>query len=84
MWGWVFDIKFIISETIICRKYKCFKRDKESEEEDLTISTQFQQFLDDMSTDEESDISLSNDSENDLNEVDLFHDDEDYYYLWLK
>ena len=71
---------FLHNNLIICRKCKCFKRDKESEEEDLTISTQF---LDDMSTDEESDISLSNDSENDLNEfeVDLFHDDDDYYYL---
>ena len=72
---------FLHNNLIICRKCKCFKRDKESEEEDLTISTQFQQFLDDMSTDEESDISLSNDSENNLNEVDLFHDDDDYYYL---
>ena len=67
-----------IPNMIICRKCKCFKRHIESEDENLMISTQFQNFLDDMLSDGESEysnISLSSSSENNLSEL----DDMDYY-----
>ena len=79
MLGWGFDNSLRISKIIIHRKCKCFKRDRESEDENLTISTQFQHLLDDMSTDEDSensDSSHSTSSENNLSEI----DDVDYYF----
>ena len=57
-----------ISKIIIFRKCNCFKRHRESEGENLTISTQYQNYLDDMSSDEESERSSS--SENDFSELD--------------
>ena len=78
LFGWGFDNNLRIPNMIICRKCKCFKRHRESEDENLMISTQFQNFLDDVSSDGESEysnISLSSSSENNLSEL----DDMDYY-----
>ena len=72
--NFVYNCNFIF-KTIVFRKCKCFKRDRESDDEDLSLSTQFQQFLDDLSSDEESvnsiqDVSLSSNSENNLSDFD--------------
>ena len=74
-------------KTINFRKCKCFKRDKESDDEDLTMSTQFQKFLDDISTDEESEdsiqnMSISSISENNLSDLEFetVYDNPDYFW----
>ena len=79
LYSWGFDNNLTISKIIICRKCNCFKRHKESEGENLTMSTQYQNYLDDMTSDGESEhsssSSSSSSSENNLSEL----DDVDYY-----
>ena len=41
---------------LTCKKCNCFKRQKYSEFENLAASSQYQQDLDDLSTDENSDL----------------------------
>ena len=69
---------FILNHSYIFlfRKCKCFKRERESEDENLAMSTQCQQFLDDLSSSDESfdssqHNSLTSISENNLSD----HDD---------
>ena len=38
---------------ITCKKCNCFRREKENENEDLVLSTQYQDYLDEMSSDSE-------------------------------
>ena len=56
----------------------CFKRNADSEIEDLVVSTQYQSFMDQISSDEESsqdelefsDLDIDNNMEIDMNESD--------------
>ena len=39
---------------VLCKSCQCYKRNRDSEEEDLLLSTEFQSYLDDLSSDEEN------------------------------
>ena len=43
---------------ITCKNCPCFRRTAETEEEDLVLSNQYQQFMDDLSSGSESELDL--------------------------
>ena len=68
---------------ITCKKCKCFKREKEGEEENLLLSTQFQDYLNELSSEEESSSEDENDnltSDGDLSDFDFDLGDNDEWW----